>query len=112
MAVIEGLEALKKNTCEVTVYTDSKYVSEPVEKGWLFGWEKTRFKKKKNPDLWQRFLKVYRKHNVNFIWIKGHNHQPENEKCDRMAVEASQGEKLSEDAGYTNDLNGSIGGID
>ncbi|MCU0462264.1 MAG: ribonuclease HI [Bacteroidales bacterium] len=100
LAVIAGLEALKKSGSEVVVYTDSKYVADAVEKGWVFQWESKAFKKKKNPDLWIRFLKIYRKHKVRFIWIKGHNNNPENELCDRMAVEASKGSRLSEDTGY------------
>lgn len=100
LAVITGLEALKKEGSQVAVYTDSKYVSDAVEKGWLFQWESKAFKKKKNPDLWIRFLKIYRKHKVRFIWIKGHNNIPENEVCDRMAVEASKGINLPEDTGY------------
>ena len=100
LAVITGLEALKKDGSQVVVYTDSKYVSDAVEKGWLFQWESKAFKKKKNPDLWIRFLKVYRNHKVRFVWIKGHNNDPENELCDRMAVEASKGKGLQEDPGY------------
>jgi ribonuclease HI len=100
LAVITGLEALKKQGSQVVVYTDSKYVSDAVEKGWLFQWESKSFKKKKNPDLWIRFLKIYRKHHIRFIWIKGHNNEPENELCDRMAVEASKGKNLQEDTGY------------
>jgi ribonuclease HI len=100
LAVITGLEALKKDGSQVVVYTDSKYVSDAVEKGWLFQWESKAFKKKKNPDLWIRFLKVYRNHKVRFVWIKGHNNDPENELCDRMAVEASKGKDLQKDTGY------------
>ena len=100
MAVITGLESLKIPGSRVVVYTDSKYVADSVEKGWLFRWESKAFKKKKNPDLWIRFLKVYRKHKVRFEWIKGHNNDPENELCDRMAVEASKGKGLQEDTGY------------
>jgi ribonuclease HI len=100
LAVITGLEALKKPNSNVVVYTDSKYVADAVEKGWIFKWESKAFKKKKNPDLWIRFLKIYRKHKVRFIWIKGHNNDPENELCDRMAVEASKRNDLSEDTGY------------
>ncbi|MBN2213765.1 MAG: ribonuclease HI [Bacteroidales bacterium] len=100
LAVIAGLEALKFNNCDVTIYTDSKYVVEAVEKGWLFEWEKRGFKKKKNPDLWKRFLDIYRKHKVKFIWIKGHNNNIENELCDRMAVMAYREGKLHADAGY------------
>ncbi len=100
MAVIAGLEALKRPGSNVTVYTDSKYVVDSVEKKWVLGWEKKGFLHKKNPDLWKRFLKVYRKHNVRFIWIKGHANNVENELCDRLAVEAAQGLKLLDDNGY------------
>lgn len=100
LAVIEGLGALKQNHCKVNVYTDSKYVVEAVEKGWLFEWERKGFKKKKNPDLWKRFLEVFRKHQVSFIWIKGHDNNPENELCDRMAVQAYKSGILFTDEGY------------
>jgi ribonuclease HI len=100
LAVITGLEALKKNDCSVTVYTDSRYVADAVIKGWVFEWEKKRFKGKKNPDLWIRFLKVYRKHKVKMVWIKGHAAIPENELCDSLAVIASQGRDLLNDDGY------------
>ena len=100
LAVITGLEALKRPGSNVVVYTDSKYVADAVGKGWVFQWESKAFKKKKNPDLWLRFLKIYRKHNVKIFWLKGHNNDPENELCDRMAVEASKSNKLSEDTGY------------
>ena len=89
LAVIAALQALKKAPLNVLVTSDSKYVVEAVEKGWVFKWEKNGFKNKKNPDLWQLFLKEYRKHNVRFRWIKGHNGHPENERCDELAVQAS-----------------------
>jgi ribonuclease HI len=101
LAVIAGLEALKKPGSNVVIYTDSKYVADSVEKGWVFQWESKAFKKKKNPDLWIRFLKIYRKHIVRFIWIKGHSNNPENERCDRLAVNAYSGKMLLEDSGYT-----------
>ncbi len=100
LAVIVALEALKYDNCDVTLYTDSKYVADAVEKGWIFEWEKKRFKKKKNPDLWNRFLKVYRKHNVNFVWIKGHAENKENIRCDKLAVEATKKKNLIADEGY------------
>ncbi|MCJ7446849.1 MAG: ribonuclease HI [Bacteroidales bacterium] len=100
MAVIAGLEALKKPGSNVVVYTDSRYVADAVEKGWVFQWESKAFKKKKNQDLWLRFLKIYRRHNVKFVWIKGHASDPENDLCDRMAVEASTKNNLIEDTGY------------
>ena len=101
LAVIVGLEALKLEGSTVEVYTDSKYVADAVEKRWVFQWEKNGFKKKKNPDLWQRFLKIYRKHHVSFYWIKGHNNNIENERCDKLAVEAYKTGNLAEDSGYT-----------
>ena len=103
LAVITGLEALKQTGSNVTVYTDSRYVADAVEKGWLFRWEAKSFRKTKNPDLWLRFLNIYRKHNVRFIWIKGHSGHPENELCDRMAVDSSGRKDLQEDTGYNPD---------
>lgn len=103
MAVITGLEALKIVGSKVVIYTDSKYVADAVEKGWVFQWESKAFKKKKNPDLWMRFLKIYREHKVRFVWIKGHANNPENERCDRLAVEASQKSNLNEDTGYNSE---------
>lgn len=97
MAVIVGLEALKKEKVEVVVFSDSKYVVDSVEKGWVFGWEKKGFAQKKNPDLWKRFLKIYRKHQVKFEWVKGHNEHPENERCDVLAVNAALGKNLIDD---------------
>jgi ribonuclease HI len=99
MAVIVGLESLKIKKSKVAVYTDSKYVADSVEKGWVFQWESKAFKKKKNADLWIRFLKIYRQHDVRFVWIKGHANNTENEVCDRLAVEASKG-NLLDDTGY------------
>ena len=108
LAVIAGLEALKKPGSNVVVYTDSKYVSDAVEKGWVFQWESKAFKKKKNPDLWIRFLKIYRKHNVRFVWIKGHSNNAENEICDRLAVNACLSKQLSEDTGYSPEEDGQL----
>ena len=88
LAVIIGLEALKFEGSEVTVYSDSRYVVDAIEKKWVFGWEKKGFKDKKNPDLWKRFLQVYRRHKVRFMWVKGHADVPENERCDQLAVQA------------------------
>ena len=104
LAVIVGLEALKKENREVVIYTDSRYVADAVEKGWLFTWERNQFKKKKNPDLWKRFLEVYRRHRVRFVWIKGHADNVENERCDQLAVEASNGQALQADAVYESGL--------
>ncbi len=100
LAVIVALETLKIPGSRVTVYTDSRYVADAVEKKWVFGWEKKDFKKKKNPDLWKRFLEAYRKHNVTFVWVKGHASIRENEVCDRLAVRAGKSDNLLEDTGY------------
>lgn len=100
MAVIAGLEALKHNKSDVTVFTDSRYVADAVEKGWLMNWIRIRFKGKKNSDLWMRFYEVYKLHNVKFVWVKGHADIPGNEKCDQLAVAAANGSVLLEDEGF------------
>ncbi len=100
LAVIVGLEKLKNQGTKVLVVSDSKYVVDSVTKGWVFGWEKKGFSGKKNPDLWMRFLKIYRQHHVDFKWIKGHNNHPQNERCDELAVMASQQKELSIDTFY------------
>ena len=100
LAVIVGLEHLKSNKSDVVVYSDSKYVVDSVEKKWVFQWQKKGFKGKKNVDLWKRFLLIYPKHNVSFQWVKGHAGHPENEKCDQLAVEASDFKELLVDKGY------------
>ena len=100
LAVIVGLEALTRDGVEVDVYSDSKYVVDAVEKRWVFNWEKKGYKDKKNPDLWQRFLRIYRKHKVTFHWVKGHAGDPLNERVDAMAVAAYQTGNLLTDAWY------------
>jgi ribonuclease HI len=100
LAVIVALEALKIPGSDVTIYTDSRYVADAVNKGWVFEWVKKRFKDKKNPDLWLRFLNVYKNHNVKFVWVKGHANNPLNERCDELAVAASMQPQLPEDTGY------------
>ena len=100
LAVIVGLEHLKNINSEVQVYSDSKYVVDSIEKKWVFQWEKKHFKGKKNIDLWKRFLIVYKKHKVSFNWVKGHAGHPQNEKCDYLAVEASEQPQLLVDEGY------------
>jgi len=100
LAVIVALETLKIPGSEVTVYTDSRYVADAVTKGWVFDWVKKRFKGKKNPDLWLRFLEIYKKHVVKFVWVKGHANNPLNERCDELAVNASKQPNLLEDKGY------------
>jgi ribonuclease HI len=102
LAAIVGLEALKKDNCNVTIYSDSKYVVDAVEKKWVFGWVKKSFKNKKNEDLWRRFLNIYPKHHVKFIWVPGHSNIKENERCDQLAVEASFMSNPPIDKGYIN----------
>jgi len=100
LAVIVGLEKLKNTNTKVLVVSDSKYVVDAVNQKWVFGWEKKNFKGVKNPDLWMRFLKIFRKHQVAFQWIKGHNNHPQNERCDELAVFAASQKKLSIDVFY------------
>ena len=104
LAVIVALENIKKEKSSVTIYSDSKYVIDSVEKKWVFGWEKKNFNKKKNPDLWIRFLKIYRKQEVSFIWVKGHANNKENERCDTLAVQAADGKNLLTDQWYENNV--------
>lgn len=100
LAVIAGLEAIKAEGAYVTVYSDSKYVVDAVEKGWVFNWVKKGFKDKKNPHLWKRFLKIYAKHKLRFIWVKGHAGHKENERCDELAVQAGKANDLLVDEGF------------
>jgi ribonuclease HI len=100
LAVIVALETLKKNTLPVTVYSDSSYVVNAIEKGWLWGWEKKNFSKKANPDLWKRIIPLYKKYKPKFVWIKGHAGHPENERCDELAVDAAAGGNLLIDTEY------------
>jgi ribonuclease HI len=100
LAVITGLEALKEPGHEVLIYSDSKYVIDSVEKGWLLGWVKKNFKDKKNEDLWRRYLYVSSKHKIRFQWVKGHAGNKENERCDVLATEAADGSKRLIDFGY------------
>ena len=102
LAVIIALEKIKTKNVLITIFSDSKYVVDAVEKKWVIGWQKKQFKGVKNPDLWKRFLKVYNPTNTVFKWVKGHNNHPENERCDFLAVEASKKANLKEDVGFVN----------
>jgi ribonuclease HI len=99
LSVIVALETIK-NPADVAVFSDSKYVVDSVEKGWVFGWQKKGFKGKKNIDLWKRFLIIYPKHSVKFNWVKGHAGNVFNERCDELAVQAAEGADLLIDQGY------------
>ncbi len=100
LAVIVGLELLKKDNVEVTVFSDSKYVVDAIEKRWVFGWQKKGFAGKKNPDLWRRYLPLHMKFKPKMEWVKGHNNHPQNERCDTLAVTAAKKENLPPDQGY------------
>jgi len=100
LSVIVALESIKNALSDVEVFSDSKYVVDSVEKGWVFGWQKKGFKGKKNIDLWKRFLLIYPKHNVKFHWVKGHAGNLFNERCDQLAVEAAETLDLLIDEGY------------
>ena len=100
MAVIAGLEALTKERLQVTIYTDSRYVADAIEKKWVYGWMKSNFAKKKNQDLWMRLMRSFAKHEVRIVWVKGHAGHTENERCDRLAVEAAENTTLMVDVEY------------
>ena len=110
MSVIVALEMLKKPGMNVTIYSDSKYVVDSVIKKWVFGWVKKGFKGKKNVDLWKRFLVIYPKHTVNFVWVKGHAGNKYNEICDQLAVAAANAKDHKVDTGYE-ETNGKQEGI-
>ena len=109
LAVIMGLEAIKWENATVEVWSDSSYVVKAVEEKWLDKWVATGFKKKKNSDLWLRFLPLYKKHQVTFHWLKGHAGHPENERCDRLAVAAYGQPDLPRDEGYVNEEDNTLG---
>ena len=100
LALIRGLEALRNPRSRVRVYSDSKYVVEAIEKGWVRNWEKKNFAKKANADLWKKLIPLYRSHHVELRWVKGHAGIPENERCDQLAVAAAEGVSLQADEGY------------
>ncbi|MFI3269640.1 MAG: ribonuclease HI [Rikenellaceae bacterium] len=102
MGACVALEMLKFPGSEVTLYSDSKYVVDAVEKRWVYGWEKKGYEGKKNPDLWRRFMKVYREHNVKLVWVKGHASNVENNRCDVLAVAAANDKANHKiDVGYS-----------
>ena len=101
LAVIEGLKAIKKKEIPVTVFSDSQYVVNAVEKGWLDTWIKTNFKGgKKNQDLWKEYYELAKGFTIKFVWVKGHADNPYNNRCDQLATAAADGKNLLEDIGY------------
>ena len=109
LAVIVALEHIKKPNAQITVYSDSKYVVDAIEKKWVFAWSKKNFNKKKNPDLWRRFLVVYKKHQIKFVWVKGHSNNKENNRCDYLAVSAAESTVLEKDVWYEKETSSSRG---
>ena len=104
LAVIAGLEALKKQGLHIVIYSDSKYVVDSVEKGWLNTWLATNFKGgKKNKDLWLRYYHLSKKQFIRFVWVKGHADNPYNNRCDELATAAADNGPLVIDEGYEND---------
>lgn len=106
LAVIKALEALTRDGLEIDIYTDSQYVVDAVEKGWVFNWERKRFQGKKNPDLWMKFLPLYRKHKIKFYWVKGHADNMWNNRCDYLATNAADGQNLKVDQFYESEYYG------
>jgi ribonuclease HI len=104
LAVIKGLEAIRKEGIGVTIYSDSQYVIYAIEKGWLWNWQKKNFKDKANVDLWLRYIPLHKKFTPRFVWVKGHAGHPENERCDFLAVKAASGVNLLVDFEYENAL--------
>jgi ribonuclease HI len=104
LAVIVGLESLKSKKQAVKIYSDSKYVIDAVQKGWLVSWLKKNFRGKKNADLWKRFWAVYQQYHVSFCWVKGHTGNIDNEYCDQLAIQSAQQETLVVDRGYLDSM--------
>lgn len=102
LAVIEGLKKLKRAPVSVKVVSDSRYVVDAINKGWICQWERKRFENRKNSDLWKELLKQIREHQVTFEWIRGHNDHPQNERCDALAVAAAMSPSLPADVGFEN----------
>lgn len=106
MAVIAGLQALKKNNIPVTVYSDSQYVVKAIEQGWLKTWIATDFKGgKKNKDLWMQYYHLAKNKTLRFVWVRGHADNPYNNPCDELATKAADGKNLLVDAGYEAERN-------
>ena len=102
LAVIRALQEIKVRDIPVTVYSDSKYVVDAIEKGWLWSWQKKGFKDKKNVDLWKIYIPLHVKYKPKYIWLKGHAGHPENERCDQLAVAAAEKPNLPADEEYEN----------
>jgi ribonuclease HI len=108
MAVIAALQQLKRDNVDVTIYSDSAYVVNAVEKGWLKTWERINFKAKKNTDLWKQFLTYQKKHRIRFVWVKGHADNKWNNRCDVLATAAADSRNWLVDEGYENAGEGTL----
>lgn len=104
LAIIVALESLKTNKHAIFIYSDSKYVIDSIQKGWVFDWEKKNFKGKKNIDLWKRYLVLHPKFTIHYNWVKGHNGHPENERCDFLAVKAAESDHQLVDSYFENEV--------
>ncbi|MBS1644570.1 MAG: ribonuclease HI [Bacteroidetes bacterium] len=104
MAVLEALKALKKPMA-ATIYSDSSYVVNAIEKGWLQGWLRSNFKGKKNADLWKEYAALAKQHRIRFVWVKGHANNPFNNRCDELATAAADGNNLRVDIGFEQGIN-------
>lgn len=100
MAVIAALRMLTRTGLDIVIYSDSSYVVNAVEQKWVFGWQKKGFAGKKNEDLWRMFLQEHKKHNIRFVWVKGHASNRWNNRCDELATAAADSGNLIEDVGY------------
>jgi ribonuclease HI len=101
MAVVEALRSLTRTGLDIIIYTDSQYVVNSVEKGWLWNWIKIGFKDKKNRDLWEQFIPLYKQHKIRFQWVKGHADNPFNNRCDELATQAADNGPLMNDNGFS-----------
>lgn len=106
LAVIVALESLTRDGVNITIYSDSKYVVDSVEKRWIWGWQQKGWAGKKNVDLWQKYIALHNKHNIRFVWVKGHANNPYNNRCDILATTAADGRNLLVDAVYEAEMLG------
>lgn len=103
LAVIRALQSLKKDGLDIVVYTDSKYVCDAINQGWLWGWQKKGFSGKKNADLWRELIPLLMKHKPRFMWVRGHSGNTENERCDVLATTAADGNDHLVDTFFENE---------
>ncbi len=106
LAVIVALQSLTKNNIPITIYTDSKYIVDSIQKKWLNNWINTNFKGgKKNKDLWTQYYELAKQFTIEFVWVKGHTDNPFNNRCDELATSAADGKHLLIDKAYESGIN-------